>query len=65
MSMHLCLSYLTMEGMATRRKQRKVHHPVQRNIWSRFERVTQERIDRNRRGRAACEQAIKERRKDP
>jgi len=50
--------------MSTRRKQRKVH-PVQRNIWSRFERDTPERRERNRRGRAMCDQAIKERRKDP
>jgi hypothetical protein len=49
--------------MATRRKQRKVH-PVQRNIWSRFERDTDWRRERNRRGRAACEAAIKARRKE-
>jgi hypothetical protein len=49
--------------MATRRKHPK-KHPVQRNIWSRFERVEPWRIERNRRGRAACDQAIKERRKE-
>jgi hypothetical protein len=54
-------SCLIIVGMATRRKHPK-KHPVQRNIWSRFERVTQERIERNRKGRAACDQAIKQRR---
>jgi len=63
MSTRFCLFALTMEGMATRRKQRKVH-PVQRNIWSRFERDTPERRERNRRGRQLCEAAIKERRKE-
>jgi hypothetical protein len=60
MSMRLCLSCLTMEGMATRRRHPK-KHPVQRNIWSRFERDTPERRERNRRGREMCEAAIKKR----
>jgi hypothetical protein len=64
MSMRLCLSCLTIVGMATRRKHPKPR-PVQRNIWSRFERDTPERRERNRRGRQLCDQAIKERRKDP
>jgi hypothetical protein len=64
MSMRFCPFALTMEGMATRRKQRKVH-PVQRNIWSRFERDTDWRRKRNAEGRAACDAAIKARRKDP
>lgn len=61
--MRLCSFALTIGGMATRRKQRKVH-PVQRNIWSRFERDTPERRERNRKGRQMCEAAIKQRQKE-
>jgi hypothetical protein len=60
MSMRFCPSALIMEGMATRRKTRKVH-VVQLRIWSRFERDTPERRERNRRGRQLCEAAIKKR----
>jgi hypothetical protein len=56
-------SSLIMEGMTTRRKQRKVH-VVQLRIWSKFERDTPERRERNRRGRAMCDAAIKARRKE-
>lgn len=38
---------------------------IQRKIWSRFERDTPERRERNRRGRALCEAALKQHRKDP
>lgn len=62
--MHLSVFALTIEGMATRRKTRKVH-VVQLRIWSRFERDTDWRRKRNAAGRAACDQAIKQRRKDP
>lgn len=47
----------------TRRKHVKPK-VVQLKIWSRFERVTEERIERNRRGRQLCEAAIKQRRKE-
>lgn len=56
-------SCLTIMGMATRRKQRKAP-VVQRRIWSKFERVEDWRIERNRRGRQLCEAAIKERRRE-
>lgn len=46
--------------MTTQRTKKR--RPVQVKIWSRFERVTDERIERNRRGRAMCEAAIKKRR---
>jgi len=38
--------------------------PIQRKIWSRFERDTDWRRKRNAEGRAACDQAIKERRRE-
>jgi hypothetical protein len=50
--------------MTTRTKPRKVH-VVQLRIWSRYERDTDWRRERNRKGRALCEAAIKARRKDP
>jgi hypothetical protein len=47
--------------MSVRRRRRPYSGSkvVQRYIPSRFERVTQERIDRNRRGRALCEAMIR------
>lgn len=64
MSMRICPFALIMGGMATRRKQRPRVHPIQYKVPSRFENATQVRIDRNRRGRAACDAAIKARRKE-
>jgi hypothetical protein len=63
MSMRQRPSGLTIVGMATRRKHLRPK-PIQGKIPSRFEKVTKERIERNRRGRALCEAAIKKRGKE-